>query len=212
MTGTTNMTDGAAGTPEPGVSALERLADLLSEQGGLMATLLVGVASANGARDASTRSVATPDGSAQTAVAEGPAQIAAAGPRARRAPAEYELLVEAIYEGYLLHNGSPRLLDPPEADLGLLAGDRLYALGLARLVELGDVEAVAELADTITLSALAQASGDEDLAGAVWVAGARAVGWGSSPQHRHAKELTLAGSPEAIEAMRTSAGGVAAPR
>ena len=47
---------------------------------------------------------------------------------------------------------------PPEADLGLLAGDQLYAIGLARLVELGDTEAVGELADTITLSALAQAA------------------------------------------------------
>jgi hypothetical protein len=174
------------------MTALARLADLLEEQGGLMATLLADAPPVDGVA--------------------GPAQTAATGPRAQTAPAEYELLVEAIYEGYLLHHGSPRLLVTPEADLGLLAGDRLYALGLARLVELGDVEAVAELADTITLSALAQASGDEDLAAAVWAAGARAVGWGSSPEHRRAKELTLAGSPEAIEAMRTSAGEVAAPR
>ena len=95
----------------------------------------------------------------------------------------------------------------PDADLGLLAGDRLYALGLARLVALGDIAAVAELADTITLSALAQGAGEPELAEAVWEAGARAVGWGSSEAHRRAKELVLAGSPEAIEAMRTSARG-----
>ena len=95
----------------------------------------------------------------------------------------------------------------PEEDLGLLAGDRLYALGLARLVRLGDVEAVAELADVITLSALAQASGGPELADAVWRAGARAVGWGSSPHHERAKALAVASAPEAIEAMRTSAAG-----
>ena len=171
-------------------SALERLAQLLREQGGLMATLVA---------------AATPQPGA-----DGPAQTVAAGPRAQMARAEYELLVETIYEGYLLHYGAPRVLAPPEADLGLLAGDRLYALGLARLVALGDTEAVAELADTITLSALAQAAGEQALAEAVWQAGARAVGWGSGPAHERAKELTFAGAPDAFEAMRTSAGGVPA--
>jgi len=166
-------------------SALQRLAQLLREQGGLMATLVVA------------------DGPARRE--HGPAQTAAAGPRAQGAPADYELLVEAIYEGYLLHYGVPRVIDSPEADLGLLAGDRLYALGLAKLVELGDTAAVAELADTITLSALAHASGEPELAGAVWGAGARAVGWGSSEAHRRAKQLAFAGASEAMEAMRTSA-------
>jgi len=41
----------------------------------------------------------------------------------------------------------------------LLAGDHLYALGLARLAALGDLDAVAELADVISLSAQAHASG-----------------------------------------------------
>ncbi len=99
------------------------------------------------------------------------------------------------------------MLRAPEADLGLLAGDRLYAIGLARLVALGDTPAVAELADTITLSALAHAAGDPELAAAVWSAGARAVGWGPSDAHRRAKELVAAGAPGALEAMRTSAAG-----
>jgi hypothetical protein len=43
--------------------------------------------------------------------------------------ADYELLVETIYEGYLLHYHAPRVVRPTEQDLGLLAGDRLYALG-----------------------------------------------------------------------------------
>ncbi len=170
------------------VSALGRLVELLREQGGLMATLVAADTPAGFASD-------TP----------GPAQTAASGPRAARARDEYELLVETIYEGYLLHYGAGRVVVPAEADLGLLAGDRLYALGLARLVALGDTDAVAELADTITLSALAQAAGEPELAQAVWEAGARAVGWGSSDAHAHAKRLASARAPEAIEAMRTSA-------
>jgi len=170
--------------------ALGRLAELLREQGGLMASLVVADGSMRGE--------------------QGPAQTAASGPRTEGRREEYELLVETIYEGYLLHYGVARVLDPAEADLSLLAGDRLYALGLARLVALGDTEAVAELADTITLGALAQSAGQPALAGAVWEAGARAVGWGSSEAHRHAKRLAFAGAPEAIEAMRTSAAGVSA--
>ncbi len=123
---------------------------------------------------------------------------------------EYRLLLEAIYEGYLVHYGEPRVVRAPEADLGLLAGDQLYAIGLARLVAIGDTRAVSELADTITLSALAQAGGEVELAEAVWRAGGRAVGWGSTAQHRHAKELARTGSPEALAAMRTSAEGVTA--
>ena len=147
--------------------SLERLAALLREQGGLMATLVSG-------RYAPTR--ARP-------VRAGPPRSPPSGPRAQRARDRYELLVETIYEGYLLHYGAGRVVAPAEADLGLLAGDRLYALGLARLVELGDTAAVAELADTITLSALAQAAGEPALAEAVWEAGAHAVGWGSSDAH-----------------------------
>ena len=167
---------------------LTRLEALLREQGGLMASLLpqggLPAGSTNGA---------------------GPAQIAAAGPRAQGHAEEYELLVEAIYEGYLLHYGTPRVVRPPEADLGLLAGDQLYALGLARLVALGDLAAVAELADVITLTALAQGEGQSELALAVWSAGARAVGWGSCEAHSRAKALVHAQDPGALEALRAVA-------
>jgi hypothetical protein len=179
-------------------AALDSLRSLLVDEGGLLATLLDADAVANGAEVQPSTS------------AEGPAQIAAAGPRAHGSPAQYELLVEAIYEGYLLHYGAPRVVIAADADLCVLAGDRLYALGLARLVELGDTFAVAELADTITLSALAQGADDPRLAEAIWAAGARTVGWGSSAQHDRAKELVAAGAPEAIEAMRTSALSAAA--
>jgi hypothetical protein len=142
-----------------------------------------------------------PERLAADAPLAGPAQLAASGPRVDGRGPDYELLVETIYEGYLLHYHAARVVRPPEEDLGLLAGDRLYALGLARLVELGDIEAVAELADVITLSALAHASATPELAEAVWMAGARAVGWGASPRHDRAKALVRAGSPDALEAL-----------
>lgn len=191
-------------------SSLERLRALLLGEGGLMASL-VDVACSDGstANALGDGSALPADGSAladgSAALAGGPAQLAASGPRTNGRGADYELLIETIYEGYLLHYHAPRVVRPPEADLGVLAGDRLYALGLARLVKLGDVEAVAELADVITLSALAHGAGSPELANAVWAAGARAVGWGSSPRHDRAKALTRAGSPEALDAMRSFA-------
>ena len=80
-----------------------------------------------------------------------------------------------------------RVVRPEDPDLSLLAGDRLYALGLARLAELGDLEAVAELADVISLAAQAHAEGDADRAAAIWEAGVRAVGDGPRPDHEATK-------------------------
>jgi hypothetical protein len=172
-------------------SSLERLRTLLLEEGGLMASLVEGGPSA--------------EDRPETVASRGPSQVVASGPRVDGHAAEYELLVEAIYEGYLLHYHSPRVVRPPEQDLGLLAGDRLYALGLARLVKLGDIEGVAELADVITLSALAHGAAQPELADAIWMAGVHAVGWGPNPPHEHAKALVRAGSPDALEALRACA-------
>src|SRR2546423_12342925 len=77
--------------------------------------------------------------------------LAAAGPRAAEAPDEYLLFVEAIREGYLLHYEKPRVIEGADSDLRLLAGDYLYALGLERLAARGDLDAVTELADLISL-------------------------------------------------------------
>ena len=60
---------------------------------------------------------------------------------------EYAVVFEAVREGYLLHYGEPRLIAGHDADLGLLAGDYLYALGLDRLAALGDTDAVAVLSE-----------------------------------------------------------------
>ena len=124
----------------------------------------------------------------------GPAQVAAAGPRAQGHEREYELLIEMIQEGARLHYGRPRVVDDADGDLALLLGDQLYAMGLSRLAELGDLEAVAELADLISLLAQAEFQpGSEELSQALWAACATAVGWGASDEHEAAKELARDG-------------------
>ena len=128
--------------------------------------------------------------------------LAASGPRTGEAPAEYELLVEAIREGYLLHYGIPRLIDAADGDLRLLAGDYLYALGLERLAAHGDLDAVRELADLISLSAQVHAEngGSPDgRAGALWLAATVAVGAGATSEHREAKEALRRDEPGAAD-------------
>jgi hypothetical protein len=159
---------------------------------------------ARGGTVAETLAPAAQDGAADgDHGAAGPPQLAASGPRAAGREREYELLLEMILEGSLLHYGSPRLVRCKDADLALLLGDQLYALGLSRLAELGDLAAVSELADLISLLAQAQAAGDPALAAAVWDAGAAAIGWGGSAEHEAAKALTRAGDARALDALIT---------
>jgi hypothetical protein len=79
-------------------------------------------------------------------------------------------VLEAVYEGYLMHYGEPRAFRGMDADLRLLAGDALYALGLSRLADAGDLEAVAILSDLISASAQAHAEGRAADAEALWEA------------------------------------------
>jgi hypothetical protein len=75
----------------------------------------------------------------------------------RLAEARYALGLETIYEGYLVHYGRPRLLEPADDNSALVLGDYLYAQGLARIASLGDVDAVGDLAELISLCAQARA-------------------------------------------------------
>ncbi len=133
--------------------------------------------------------------------ADRPPRLAARGPRATAHAPEYELLLEMILEGSLLHYGAPRVVRAEDPDLALLLGDQLYALGLSRLAELGDLEAVSELADLISLLAQARATADAPLADAIWEAGATAIGWGATPQHEAAKALAREGDRAAVAAL-----------
>jgi hypothetical protein len=84
-------------------------------------------------------------------------------------------VLEAVYEGYLMHYGEPRAFTGMDEDLRLLAGDALYALGLSRLAEAGDLEAVAALSDLISRSAQAHAEGRPEEAEALWESSAQAL-------------------------------------
>jgi hypothetical protein len=93
-------------------------------------------------------------------------------------------VLEAVYEAYLLHYGEPRAFVGMDPDLRLLAGDALYAQGLARLADLGDMEAVSELADLISLCAWAESVDRRDVAEALWDASARRLLDGTGPGAR----------------------------
>jgi hypothetical protein len=94
--------------------------------------------------------------------------------------------LECVYEAYLMHYGEPRAFEGMDSDLRLLAGDALYALGLERLAARGDVQAVAELADLISLSAQAHAEDRPADAEALWSASAQALSPAGGPGARAA--------------------------
>ncbi len=87
-------------------------------------------------------------------------------------------VLEAVYEGYLMHYATPRAFAGMDSDMRLLAGDALYALGLSRLAECGDLAAVVELSDLISLTAQAQAERCPERAERLWEASARALAGG----------------------------------
>jgi hypothetical protein len=123
--------------------------------------------------------------------------LVAAGRRAAAAPGEYALVVESVREGYLLHYGQPRIVTPPDQDLALLTGDYLYALGLERLAALGDLEAVRELADLISLEAQLHGDGSAAAAEPLWASSVVAVACGETDAHRRAKEAVRLGQADA---------------
>ena len=84
-----------------------------------------------------------------------------------------DFVLEAVHEGYLLHYGEPRAFAIDDEDLRLLGGDALYALGLARLAEEGDLQAVTMLADLITGCARAHAEGRPGEAAKLWSGASR---------------------------------------
>jgi hypothetical protein len=150
--------------------------------------------------------VREPDG-----LAAGLGGLAAAGRRAAGAPEAYAVIVESVYEGYLLHYGSARLIIGVDDDLALLAGDYLYALGLDRLARLGDLAAVRELSDLITLAAQIHGEperGPDRMAGeltALWLASGLSVGAGGDRRHDLGKRALRVGDPSAAELLGETA-------
>jgi hypothetical protein len=116
----------------------------------------------------------------------------------------FRLGLETIYEGYLVHYGTPRLFAAPDADTALLLGDYLYAHGLVRIADLGDVDAVGDLSELISLCSQLRAenaAGD----GALWAATAALLGTGRLDEARGA--LRVRGDAGALHAAACSAAG-----
>jgi len=110
----------------------------------------------------------------------------------------HALGLETIYEGYLVHYGRPRLFEPADGDTALLLGDYLYAHGLVRIADVGTVEAVADLAELISLCAQLRADSapGEDVA---WAASAALLGAGELAEARAA--LRDRGDPALLTAL-----------
>ena len=106
----------------------------------------------------------------------------------RLAPATHALGLETIYEGYLVHYGRSRLFSPRDPDVALLLGDYLYAHGLVRVAATGDVAAVADLAELISLCSQARAEGRNG-DGAAWAATAASLGAGDLGAAREALKV-----------------------
>lgn len=139
--------------------------------------------------------------------------LAAAGQRAAADRGSYALVIEAVREGYLLHYEDGRVVAGADRDLALLAGDYLYALGLERLASLGDLAAVRELSDLISLAAQvhdASRSGARARreAAALWLATATAIAV-DPDAHATAKARLRAGAADAERALLAAAADAA---
>jgi hypothetical protein len=117
----------------------------------------------------------------------------------------FALGLESIYEGYLLHYGRPRLFSPTDRDTAVLLGDYLYAHGLVRIAELGDVDVVADLAELLSLCAQLRAEqrpGD----GAAWAASVACLGKGDRLEEARTA-LREAGDPVPLHELAERAAG-----
>jgi hypothetical protein len=122
----------------------------------------------------------------------------------------FALGLETIYEGYLVHYGRPRLYEPQDGDAALVLGDYLYARGLARIASLGDVGAVGDLAELISLCAQARGNARPGDA-AAWAATAALLGQDLLADARAA--LSRRGDPGPLDGLaRENAGDEAVER
>ncbi len=101
--------------------------------------------------------------------------------RAPGASADYELLLETILEGSCCTTAPPRSCAPTTRTWRCCSAISSTRSGSRGWLALGDLEAVAELADVISLLRPGARRADRRLAEAVWAAGARRSAGASAP-------------------------------
>jgi hypothetical protein len=116
----------------------------------------------------------------------------------------FALGLETIYEGYAVHYGRPRAYHADDGDAALVLGDYLYAQGLARIAALGEVEAVSDLAELISLCAQARGDGRPG-DGAAWAATAALLGRRELAPAR--ERLSRGGDPGPLDALARRVAG-----
>ena len=126
------------------------------------------------------------------------------------APAPLALGLETIYEGYLMHYGRPRLFAAEDRDTRILLGDYLYAHGLVRVAEAGDVRVVAGLAALLSVCAQLRAEAEPGRPvpdGVVWAATLACLGRDDSALGAARVELRDRGEPGALADLAVTAAG-----
>jgi hypothetical protein len=126
------------------------------------------------------------------------------------APAGLALGLETIYEGYLMHYGRPRLFVAEDRDTRILLGDYLYAHGLVRVAESGDVRVVADLAALLSVCAQLRAEvepGRPVADGVVWAATLACLGRDDPELAAARAELRDRGEPGALADVAVAAAG-----
>lgn len=171
---------------ETAPNPLVQAGELAARQGGLLESALVG-------------------GEPQSAPL---GELVGAGELGLREPVR-AVVFELVREGYLCHYGVPRLLESDDADLALLLGDLLYAVGLRELAALGEPGPVELLASLISLSAEMEAAGLGSSTGGLWLARAVALGTGNDPAEPALVEGLLEGDNDAPALLEESAWKVA---
>lgn len=127
------------------------------------------------------------------------------------AGARYGLGLESIYEGYLLHHGTPRLFAPGDSDTAVLLGDYLYAHGLVRVAVHGDVGVVSDLAELVSLCSQLRAE-ERDGDGAAWAGTSALLGAGDPRLEAGRAALRLEGDAEPLLALAELEAGSEAVR
>jgi hypothetical protein len=101
-----------------------------------------------------------------------------------------------------------RVFAAPDREQALLLGDYLYATGLVQVCAAGDVEAIAALADLVSLAAHLRAEGGVIVDAELWLATARHLAGPRDDALFNAREALRSGDPTMLCALVSDADAV----